>query len=214
MDTLNRGRGRPRVKELTDPQRRVLREIRDFVNRCKYPPTMQELADILEIAPASAHEFVSQLVRKGYVQREPRKARSLAVLREPDEDTTELMPIPLLGTVRAGQPVLAEENVIGEVLIESGVARRGRCFALRVEGDSMKGAGMREGDVVIVRQQPVAQNGEIVVALLDGEATVKRLFIGGDQIELRPENRKYRPLVVSPDTELQILGKVVAVRKS
>jgi len=208
------GRGRPRVDGITDAQRRTLREIQDFIAHKKYPPTMKELAESLGVTPASAHEQVGQLERKGYVQRESRKARSLAVLREPDEETAELMSVPLLGMVPAGPPVLAEENIIGEVLVESGVARRGRCFALKVTGDSMKGAGLRDGYVVIVRQQPVAEIGDIVVALVDGEATVKRLYIRGDQIELRPENRKYRPIVIGSETEMSIIGKVVAIRRS
>lgn len=207
-------RGRPPVEGLTESQRRALCEIQDFIAHKKYAPSMQELADALGITPASAHELVGQLERKGYVQRESRKARSLAVLRPADEQATELIRVPLVGRVAAGTPVLAEENIIGEVLVESNVAGRGRCFALRVAGDSMKGAGLMDGYVVIVRQQPVAENGDIVVALVDGESTVKRLYIRGDQIQLRPENRKYRPIVIDGETEVSIVGKVVSVRRS
>lgn len=207
-------RGRPPVEEITASQRRALCEIQDFIAHKKYAPSMQELADALGVTPASAHELVGQLERKGYVQRESRKARSLAVIRPADEQATELIPVPLVGRVAAGTPVLAEENITGEVLVESNVAGRGRCFALQVAGDSMKGAGLLDGYVAIVRQQPVAENGDIVVALVDGESTVKRLYIRGDQIELRPENRKYRPIVIDAETEMSIVGKVVAVRRS
>ena len=161
---------------------------------------------------ASAHEQVNQLVRKGYLRRERRKARGLVVVREPEEEISRLAAIPLVGQVKAGLPVLAEENRTGEVLVEGSIAKRGRCFALNVSGDSMKDAAICPGDVVIVRQQPVAETGDVVVALVDGEATLKRLFIQGDRIELRPENKEYRPIVVGSDTELQILGKVVAIR--
>jgi len=215
MAKHKRGRGRPFVEEITDSQRRTLRAIQDFIAHRKYAPSMQELADAMGLSTAaSAHEQVIQLERKGYVQREPRKARSLAVIRQPEEAATELMPVPLVGSVAAGPLMLAEENVIGEVLVESNVAKRGRCFALKVTGESMKGAGLRDGYVVIVRQQPVAENGDIIVALVDGEATVKRLYIRGDQIELRPENPRYRPLVIDGETEMSIVGKVVAVRRS
>jgi repressor LexA len=118
------------------------------------------------------------------------------------------------GQVEAGPAMLAEENRLGELLVDQTIASRGRCFALRVSGDSMVGAGMNDGDVVICRQQPVAESGEIVVALLGEEATVKRLYIHGDRIELRPENKRYKPIVIGPDDNLSILGKVVAARQS
>lgn len=212
MSDQTRRRGRPRVDEITDSQKRTLRAIRDHVARQQLPPTMQELAEQIGISSASAHEQVNQLVRKGYLRRERRKARGLVVVREPEDEISRLTPIPLIGQVKAGQPVLADENRTGEILIEGSIAQRGRCFALKVSGDSMKDAAIREDEVVIIRQQPVAETGDIVVALVDGEATLKRLFIQGDRIELRPENEEYEPIVVGADTELQILGKVVAIR--
>jgi len=160
------------------------------------------------------------------LRREPRKARGLAVVREPpacrvaalrgagrEDEITDLVPVPILGRVAAGQPLFAEENVIGEVLVEGRVASRGRCFALEVDGNSMVGAGIHEGDIVIVRQQPVAESGDIVVALLGDEATVKRLYIREERIELRPENPKYRPIPIGSGDDLRILGKVVATRR-
>ena len=122
------------------------------------------------------------------------------------------MAVPIVGRVAAGQPILAEENIVGEVLVEGGIARSGRCFALEVTGDSMVDAGIRERDLVVVREQAVAENGDIVVALLEDEATVKRLFIRDEKIELRPENPNHRPIPVGPDDGLRILGKVVAVK--
>lgn len=208
-----RPRGRRPVQEITEPQRRTLKEIRLFTNRRGFPPTMKELADILGISHASAHGQVSQLVRKGYLKREPRKARGIAIVREPEDDTPDLVAVPIVGRVAAGQPILAEENIVGKVLVEGGIARAGRCFALEVTGDSMVDAGIRERDLVVVRQLPVAENGDIVVALLEDEATVKRLYIRGERIELRPENRKHRPISVGPDDGLRIIGKVVAVRR-
>lgn len=205
-------RGRRPVASLTDSQRRALVEVQAFVDRHKFPPTVQELAEVLGISGASAHAQINQLARKGYIKREPRKARGLSVLREPEDTPVDLVPVPLVGTVVAGQPVLAEENVIGEVLVEERLALAGRCFALRVTGDSMVNAGIADRDVIIVRQQPIAESGDIVVALLHDEATVKRLVIRADRIELRPENRNFRPIVVAPDDELRILGKVVAIR--
>ena len=209
-----KARGRRPVEEITGPQRRTLRELRRFINRRRFPPTIQELADILGISPPSLRDQITQLVRKGYVRRESRKARGLTVLREPTDEVLELRAVPIVGRVAAGQPILAEENIVGEVLVDSRAVRSGRCFALEVRGDSMIGAGIRDQDLVVVRQQPVAESGDIVVALLDQEATVKRLFIRDERIELRPENPKFQALLIGPDDGLRILGKVVAVSRS
>ncbi|MBI4460579.1 MAG: response regulator [Acidobacteria bacterium] len=126
------GPGRRPIVGITDPQKRTLEEIRDYIARKGYPPTIQELAGILGITHASTHAQVNQLVRKGYLRREARKARGLVVVREPVEEIADLVRIPLLGRVAAGRPLLAEENIIGEVLVEGRVASRGRCFALEV----------------------------------------------------------------------------------
>jgi len=178
------------------------------------PPTAQELSDLLGMAPASAHELTTQLVHKGYLRREPRKARGLRLVREPSDNPLDLVSVPLLGAIAAGRPLLAEENVLGEVLVERGVVGKSPCFALRVAGDSMKGAAIGNGDVVVVRQQAAAENGDIVVAMLEGEATVKRLSIREHCVELRPENPRYRPIPVDPEASFRILGKVVAVRRA
>lgn len=207
-----KGRGRRPVEEITDTQINALKEIRRFTNHRGFPPTIKELADILGISHASAHGQVNQLVRKGYLKREARKARSLAIVREPEDTLSVMTAIPIVGRVAAGRPILAVENIVGEIMVEGRIARSGRCFALEVAGDSMVNAGIKERDLVVVREQPVAENGDIVVALLEDEATVKRLFIRDEKIELRPENPKHRPIPVGPDDGLRILGKVIAVR--
>jgi repressor LexA len=119
--------------------------------------------------------------------------------------------IPLIGTVAAGHPILAQENWIGDVWVNRDLAARGKCFALQIKGDSMTGAGIRDGDIVIARQQPLAQNGEVVVALLGDEATVKELSIRGDRIELQPKNPAYHAVPIGPEDDFQVLGKVIAV---
>src|SRR5207248_2922626 len=128
------GRGRRPIENLTENQRRTFGEIREFINRHEYPPSVQELGEILGISPASAHEQINQLVRKGYIRREPRKARGLSMIRDINVEPADLVAVPLLGTVAAGYPVLAEENFVGEVLVEGGLVRTGQCFALRVSG--------------------------------------------------------------------------------
>jgi repressor LexA len=213
MDGKAPGRGRRPVETLTEPQRRTFGVVQEFMRCHGFPPTIQDLAELLGISTASAHQQISHLIRKGYISRQGRKARGLSIIRQPQNEVAALTPVPLLGTVPAGPALLAEENKVGEVLVDESIARRGPCFALTVSGDSMIKAGIHDGDVVIVRQQPLAQSGEIVVALVDGEATVKRLCIQGDRIELRPENPKHRPIHIDPEGQLRILGKVVAVRR-
>ena len=214
MAKKRRRRGRPQEDQITDVQRRTLKEVREFIVSRKYPPTMNELGELLGVTAASAHQQVKQLERKGYVTREPRKARSLAVVREPEQQLGTLVPVPLVGVVKAGPAMLAEENLLGEILVDESVAVRGPCFAVRVSGDSMVDAGMDDGDVVICRRQPIAESGEIVVALMGDDSTVKRLFIHGDRIELRAENKRYKPILVGPETDFRILGKVLAVRRT
>ena len=186
-----KARGRRPVEEITDPQRRTLRELRRFTKRRGFPPTIQELADILGISPPSVRDQITQLVRKGYVRRESRKARGLTVIREPAAEMLELRAVPIVGSVAAGQPVLAEENIIGEILVDSRAVHSGRCFALKVRGDSMIGAGIHDQDLVVVRQQPVAEHGDIVVALLDQEATCQAAL--HPRRTNRVETGKHRP---------------------
>ena len=206
--------GRQPPAEIRDAQLRTLKAIRRHLDQRGFPPTVAELGEMLGITNASAHDQISQLVRKGYLKRESGKARGLTIVQEPVGPVLNLVSVPVIGKVAAGAPILADENVIGEVLVESSVVSGGRFFALEVQGDSMKDAGINGGDTLIVRQQPVSQSGDIVVALLEDEATVKRLFIGDDRIELRPENPKYKPIPIGPDDDLRIVGKVVAVRGS
>ena len=214
MDDLPKKRGRRPTTDLTDPQRRVLSEIRDFIARHGFPPTTQELADAIGVSTATAHAQVTQLVRKGFLRREPRKARGLVVLRESDDEPTDLVAIKLYGMVAAGPLSLAEENILGEVMVDRGLVRSSPHFALQVTGNSMQGAAIRDGDIVIVRQQPIAQNGDVVIAQVDNDATLKRLVIREHEIELRPDNPNFQPIPIGPEDNLRILGKVVAVRRS
>ncbi len=198
------------VDGLTRSQEKLLTTIRDLIAEQGLPPTMKEIGAVLGMRGPSVYEQMMNLVRKGYLRHTARKARSVEIVEQPPL-VSEIVPVPIVGTVAAGVPILAVENVMGQIGVEANVVR-GQCFALEVEGDSMIDADIKEGDYLIVRQQPLAENGDIVVALLEDEATVKRLFISEDRIELRPENAAYRPIRVAPDAEIRILGKVLAVR--
>lgn len=208
-------RGRPLMHSLTDSQLRVLRELESWIAQHGNAPTVRELAEQLGMAAPSVSEQLRRLERNGYVKREPFKSRSLTVLKsaEPPPSVARLIAVPIVGTVAAGRPVLAIENICGEVLVEESVVKGGSFFALKASGKSMIGAGIQPGDILIVRQQQIAENRDIVVALLDGDATLKRLHYSAGTIELRPENASFKPVRVGPNDDLRILGKVVAIRR-
>ena len=208
-----RGRGRPIVETLTAPQERALNAIESHIDREGMSPTLRELADQLGQGVASVYKLVQRLERNGYVSRMAGKSRSLTVLRSAgDTPLVGLVAIPLLGVVAAGAPMFAPENMHGELLIEAATVGSGRHFALTVSGQSMIDAGIHSGDTLIVRQQPLADHRDIVVALLNDEATVKRLHYRDGEISLLPENPRFKPIPVGPEDDLRIVGKVVAVR--
>lgn len=208
-----RGRGRPIIETLTEPQKRLLLAIETYISRHGMSPTMRELAEELEHGVASVFKQVERLERNGYVSRVAGKSRSLTVIRSAnDESLIGLVTIPLVGTVVAGHPLMAQENLLGELLVDASTVRSGRHFALKVSGQSMINAGISSGDVVIVRQQPLADHRDIVVALLNDEATVKRLHYRSGEVSLLPENPNFKPIPIGPDDDLRIIGKVVAVR--
>jgi repressor LexA len=201
--------GRSKTEKITPLQRETLKEICRYINAKGYPPTVKELSVTFGISHSSVHERINQLVRKGYLKREGRKARGLTVVKRPKDMAADLVAVAVVRTVAAGEPVLAEGNIVGEVLIDAATVKSGEFFALRVSGDSMVGAGINDGDLIIVRRQQLAENGDIVVALLNGETTVKRLRLEDRRIELVPENPGLAPVKVRPEDDLRILGKVV-----
>lgn len=197
--------------QLTSTQEAALRAISMYKDRHGVAPTVQELADVLEIQPPSAYELLIRLQEKGYIQREPRKARTLTIVKSYNPPVRQMVKVPVVGKVAAGTPILAIENCIGEIMVDAMVVR-GTCFALEVTGNSMIDVDINDGDFVVVRQQRLAESGDIVVAMRDDEVTVKRLFIADHRIELRPENKRLKPIVISHEDEsFAILGKVVTV---
>lgn len=198
------------MQRLTEAQTNLLNAITQLMQSLGVPPTVKELADALSIRPPSVHELLKRLEDKGYIRRKPRKARSLEILKSLAPSRSNLIAVPVIGTVAAGTPILAVENRIGEVMVDAAVVR-GNCFALLVQGDSMIDADINDGDHVVVRQQRIAEHGDIVVAMVGDFATVKRLFISEDRIELRPENKRLQPIHVGPEDDLKIIGKVLHV---
>lgn len=186
---------------------RVWRFVRDRI-LAGYPPTVREVQLAMGFkAVETARRHLDNLVAEGRLQREPGRARGYRL----PKDTERVILVPLLGRVQAGPPNIAFEDLQGYIPVST-ERERGELFALKVRGDSMVGAGILPGDVAIVRRQPTAETGDIVVALLGEETTLKRLVVKGGRIELRAENPLYPPVRPSPE-EFSILGKVIEVRR-
>jgi repressor LexA len=188
-------------------QQRILAVIRDSVRERGFPPTVREIgAAVGLVSPSSVAHHLKVLERHGLLRRQPHGSRAVDV-REPAA-ADPAVTIPVLGDIAAGAPILADEHVQDQLTVSTGMVGHGTLFALNVKGDSMIDAAICDGDVVVVRQQPVAENGEIVAAMIDGEATVKTLRLRGDHMELVPQNPAY-PVI--PGDNATILGKVVSV---
>jgi repressor LexA len=207
---------------LTQRQRRVLEVIRDSIERRGYPPSVREIGEAVGLSSASsvAHQL-SVLQKKGWLRRDPNRPRALDV-RLPGDTAAESAPaaraageegtaptyVPLVGRIAAGGPVLAEQAVEDVFPLPRELVGEGTLFMLRVAGDSMVDAAICDGDWVVVRQQPTAENGEIVAAMLDGEATVKTYKRRDGHVWLLPHNPAYEPI---PGDEATVLGRVVTV---
>jgi repressor LexA len=175
-----------------------------------WTPSVREIGRAVGLSSSAAvQKQLRGLEHRGIIRRLPGKARSIQVLK-PEPEPGESPPIPIVGEISAGMPILAEENIEGYLSLvdEAVVDTGGTFFALKVRGDSMIEAGILPGDFVVVRQQPAADDGDIVVALLENEATVKRFFRDQDHIRLQPAHTQMEPILT---TEVQILGKVVSV---
>jgi repressor LexA len=195
------------VEGLTRRQEQVLDFIRESVRVNGYPPTVREICAELHLSsPSTVHAHLANLERLGFIRRDPTKPRALDVIGA----FRPLRPLPLLGRVAAGAPILAEENIEELVDVPAFLRRDDDDFVLRVQGDSMCDAGIFNGDFIVVHQQDQAENGEIVVALVGDEATTKRFYNEGRNVRLQPENDNYEPIIVNAD-EVDLVGRVVGV---
>ncbi len=196
-------------KSLTKKQDRIFEFVRKHVQDTGYPPTVREIGTAFGISEKGAHDHLNAIQKKGYIRRIPKKPRAIEILEfVPQKLPQTAVELPIVGRVAAGEPILASENIEGTLPVPREVVKEDTCFALRINGQSMIEAGIFEGDVVIVRAQNYADAGDIVVALLDEEATVKRFFRDGNRIRLQPENAVMSPIIVD---DAQILGKVVGL---
>jgi repressor LexA len=205
---------------LTARQREVLEFIRKFMTTEGYPPTVREIGAHFGFVPRSVFDHLKALERKGYLRRAASKSRSLQILEPgPSAIPRSAFPIPhsyrelpILGRVAAGQPLLSDQNLEGTSVVPQDWVNGDEAFLLKVQGESMIGAHICPGDQALVRRQSTAENGDIVVALLNDEATIKRILFRPDGIVLQPENPAMPPIQVKKNEKsFQIVGKVVGI---
>lgn len=206
-------------ENVTKRQQAVLDCIEECIREKGYGPTVREVCQSLGLSsPSTVHVHLKALEGKGLIKRDPLKSRSIALtypLNETEELTNVVNPsfsrvvnVPLVGNVAAGSPILAEENITDTITLPTDIVGDSPSFLLSVRGESMIEAGINDGDYVVVKEQPVANNGDIVVALIDDGATVKRFYRETDHIRLQPENSSMEPIITR---DCSIAGKVVAV---
>lgn len=197
------------MKDLTERQRQILLAIWEMKQSRGYPPTVREIGGAVGLrSSCTVQKHLNALERKGFIRRNTKLSRTIEILEHPDSGvpSARVVHVPLVGRITAGEPILAEEHITGHFPLPRDWVGEGELFLLRVQGDSMIGRGICDGDYVVVRQQPTASDGEIVVALLGEEATVKTFYREADRIRLQPENPEMAPIYTS---EVAILGKVV-----
>ena len=211
---------RTKKEELNKREKAILKFIEKKIKEDGYPPSVREIGKAVGLSStATVHGYLAKLRSKGYIKKEDKKGRTLKLLKGgngmPVEDSQksfysqkELIDVPLVGKITAGMPILAVENVTDTFPIPIDFVGNSETFMLTVKGESMIEAGILDGDYILVRKQPDAMNGEIVVALIEDEATVKTFYKEKDHIRLQPENSTMDPIIV-PDCS--ILGKVIGV---
>ncbi|WKZ68549.1 MAG: transcriptional repressor LexA [Melioribacteraceae bacterium] len=203
--------------KLTDRQQDILNFIQQYLDTNGYPPTLREIGKKFDISSTfGVKRHLEALVKKGYLNIESHQSRALSIVdsvaSKVQQIAEKLIEIPVVGRVAAGYPILAEENIENTLVVDpSFVQNNPNCFGLKVRGDSMINAGIFEGDTVIVNPQKDASNGEIVVALLGDEATLKRFEKKNNYINLIPENEKYQTITLTNREDFSIIGKVVGV---
>lgn len=206
-------------ENVTKRQQAVLNCIEECIREKGYGPTVREICQYLSLSsPSTVHVHLKALEEKGLIKRDPFKSRSITLINPPEVPSpvsnviqpsfSKIVDVPLVGNVAAGSPILAEENITDTISLPTDIVGDSPSFMLSVRGESMVEAGINDGDYVVVKQQPVADNGDIVVALLDDGATVKRFYKEKNYIRLQPENSSMEPIIT---TDCCIAGKVVAV---
>lgn len=205
-------------KKLTARQQEIYQFIARAIREKGYPPTIREVMEAFDIASTNGvRTTLAALEKKGYIRRHALLSRGIELTDYYEREaglSGDIREVPVIGRVAAGEPILATENVETTLTVDAGFVPSGTVFALKVHGDSMRDAGILDGDYVLARQQESAQAGEIVVAVIGEEATVKRYYRDGANVRLMPENDAYEPIVVSRKSDsFRIAGKIVGLMR-
>lgn len=196
------------MEDLTRRQDEVLEYLKSYINENGYAPCVRDICEALDLKSTStAHAHLTKLERKGYISRDPAKPRTIMIL-DGSSQKQRMVAVPVLGRVAAGTPITAVENIEEYLSLPYSLLGSDDVFILNVCGDSMVNAGIFDKDKIIAQKQSYAQNGDIVVALLDDEATVKRFYVEDGHVRLQPENDNYAPIYTR---NIDILGKVIGV---
>lgn len=197
------------ASRLTRRQQEILTFVHRYTESHGYPPSVREIGRAMGLTSSSTvHSHLEALSRKGFLRRDPSKPRALEILRDERAPLPRTVSLPVIGQVTAGTPILAEQNIEDYVALPADLLNGSEAFVLKVRGDSMIDDGILDGDLLIVRRQPTASNGDIVVARLGEEATVKRFYREGERIRLQPANQALQPVYVR---DVVIEGKAVGV---
>ena len=196
------------MQGLTDKQNQIYEFIKEAIRNSGFPPTVREIGDEFGITVKGAYDHLKAIEKKGFIKTEQNKSRAIVITESLDVPPTDAVNIPLVGRIAAGVPILADENIEDYLSFPRALIGSGEYFALKVRGDSMEEGGIFDGDIAVIRKQETANDGDIVAALLEDEATLKRLKRAEKRILLVPENRRYQPIAASNVT---ILGKLKAV---
>ena len=195
--------------KITDKQKEILEYIKEMILKKGYPPAVREICEAVHLKSSSVHSHLESLEKNGYIRRDPTKPRTIEIL---DDDFAltrrEVVNVPVIGTVAAGTPILAEQNIEDYLPIPAEMLPNKEVFMLKVKGNSMIEAGIYSGDKVIVAKQPDAENGDKVVALVDDSATVKTFYKENGHFRLQPENSTMDPIILD---HVEILGKVIGL---
>lgn len=196
--------------KITSKQQEILEFIKESILNRGYPPAVREICEAVHLkSTSSVHSHLETMEKNGYIRRDPTKPRAIEIIDDNFNLTRrELVNVPIVGTVTAGEPILAVENIEGYFPISPEFLKNKQTFMLKVRGESMINAGIYSGDYILVEETPVASDGEIIVALVEDSVTVKRFYKEEDHFRLQPENDAMEPIIV-PDC--QILGKVFGV---
>jgi repressor LexA len=198
------------MKELTDRQKEVLSFIASYLKKNSYPPTIREIADHYSISVKGAHDHITALRKKGFLKQVDKRPRTMGLVHVKPDESSDLVEIPILGSVAAGTPILAEENFDGNIIIHRSLLKKNKkYFAVKVKGDSMSGAGILEGDTAIIEKQSTVRNGEIAVAAIGDEAyTIKRFYKESARVKLQSENPAYKPIY---SQDVKVLGRLSGI---